>query len=529
MTPRRLLGIAASLRNARHGAGNRGLVDDLRALETKDALFTYLAGQSRMIVEQFTEAGRREGKDFLELYRNYKRLGGDAGLSNSETALAAALWAAHREGAEIEHLSLSEHFTADGRQRDPDGLRAKLLAADGLLVSGPVYFGDRGSLAESLIGFIAGDLRLREALRGRLYGGIAVGAKRNGGQETTLIYQMLDMVNLGLLTVGNDSESTAQYGGTGYAGDVGTMHKDAEGLETSMGTGRRMAWVMKYFGASAALRAGPRVLFLVLQDAGGMASQAVKHLTTRFAGAMQASVVDVTGRRIERCVACDICPTTVGFDEEYRCVVTAKADSMGALHSALLHHDLIVPVVTSFQDPSLASKYQLFVERTRYIRRADYTWSDAMVAPLVLEEPGDYRSLPIRMMTSFLRHHTVMSKPMMGYVRDGEIDNLPRVEVDFSRTLAQATRLAAGRMALAGESPLATHYRPVGYVISTAKDVEDDRLERRKDPAEARREHLIADAQERLVESAPAAEPARAVQPEPEQVWNAGLTSRAHH
>ena len=51
-------------------------------------------------------------------------------------------------------------------------------------------------------------------------------AKRNGGQETTLVYQLIDMINLNMLGVGNDSASTSQYGGTVVAGDVGTMAKE---------------------------------------------------------------------------------------------------------------------------------------------------------------------------------------------------------------------------------------------------------------------------------------------------------------
>ena len=507
MRPYRILGIAGSLRNARCGAGNRALVDDLRAIETKEALIAYLSRQSQVIVEQFLDAGRREGKDFTEIYRNLRKEGQDAGLSNTETALAAALWAAHREGASIDHLSLSEHFTADGRQRNTEGLRAKLLEADGLLISGPVYFGDRGSLAESLIAFIASDADLRKALRGRLYGGIAVGAKRNGGQETTLIYQMLDMVNLGLLTVGNDSETTAQYGGTGHAGDVGTMWKDTYGLDTSMGTGRHMARALRYFAASDGSVDAPRTLFLLLDDARGVAASFVDRLVIRFGRSLAPTVVDVAGRLLQRCIACDICPTRVGFDEEYRCVITTVADHMPDLHASLLHPDLIIPVATSLHQPAVRSTYQTFIERTRYIRRSDYIWSDVMIAPLVLEEPGDYRSLPIRMMTSFIRHHTVMAKPMIAYLHEGQVTNAASVEEDFSRTLALAARLAAGRLTLAREAAPVRRYNPVGYVLSAAKEGEDERLDRRHDPAQARRDRLIAEADERLAPFAPSAPP----------------------
>ncbi len=495
----KILGVAASLRNARWGAGNRGLVDQLCAIETKEELTAYLIRESQLHLENFVEAGRREGKNFLEIYDNLQKKRGDSGLSNSEVALAAGLWAAHREGAEIDYLSLAEHFTASGQQRRPEVLRAKLLESDGLLVSGPVYFGDRGSLAESLIEFIANDAELKAAMRGRLYGGIAVGAKRNGGQETTLIYQMLDMANLGLLTVGNDSDTTAQYGGTGYAGDVGMMGKDKEGLETSMGTGRRMARVLKQVKADVTLRDAPKTLFLIMQDAGGVAARMVDRLVMRFGRNLRPVVVNLTEHRIKRCIACDICPTHVGHDEEYRCIITSGADSLPDLHRDLLNHDLIVPVGVSMHAPMVASKYQAFVERTRYLRRADYVWSDIMVAPLVLEEPGDYRSLPIRMMTSFLRHHTVMAKPMIGVLNEGEVTNKQRVEEDFSRALEYATRMTAGRLAQAKEINPPRRYNPVGYVLAADKDREDERLQRRREPSEARRDRLTAEAKQRLV------------------------------
>src|SRR5688500_9294657 len=101
----RLLGIAASLRNARWGIGNQAIIDHLKTIKKKKELFKYLTVESKLHLENFLEAGRKEGKDFLEIYDNLKKNHGDAGLSNSEVALAAALWAAHQEGADIEHLS----------------------------------------------------------------------------------------------------------------------------------------------------------------------------------------------------------------------------------------------------------------------------------------------------------------------------------------------------------------------------------------------------------------------------------------
>jgi len=417
------------------------------------------------------------------------------------------LWAAHKEGADIEHVSLAEHFPASGQVRHPEILRAKLLEADGLIVSGPVYFGDRGSLAESLIQFMASDPELKQAMRGRLYAGIAVGAKRNGGQETTLIYQLLDMVNLGLLAVGNDSDTTAQYGGTCHAGDVGAMHKDSYGLDTSIGTGRRMARVLKLMGPQQSLRDVPKTLFLILQDSNNIAVNAVARLVSLFGREQTATVVNVTGRRITRCLACDICPARVGRDEDYRCVINSEADSMRELHGSLLYHDLIVPVGVTTLGPGVESKYQVFLERTRYLRRADYIWSDVLMAPLVLEESGDCRSLSSRMVTSFIRHHTVMAKPMIGCLENGVVSNYRSLEEDFARTLGFAARLTAGRLAQAGKAAPMNRYNPVGYVLSADKEKEDERCKRRSGLGDARRERLIAEAGSRLARTANAKSP----------------------
>ena len=50
MHTQKILGIAASLRNARCGVGNRRHIDQLRAKETKEGLLEYLAHESELHV-----------------------------------------------------------------------------------------------------------------------------------------------------------------------------------------------------------------------------------------------------------------------------------------------------------------------------------------------------------------------------------------------------------------------------------------------------------------------------------------------
>ncbi|MCK5715901.1 MAG: flavodoxin family protein [Thiomargarita sp.] len=490
----KLLGISASLRNARWGIGSQNLIQALTNIQNKEALFTFLQKESELHLENFLNAGRKEGKNFLEIYSSLKKLKGDAGLSNSEVALASALWAAKQEGGEIEHLSLAEYFTANGNIRKEKELRQKLQNADGLLISGPVYFGDRGSLAERLIDFIA----QIPVLTAKLYGGITVGAKRNGGQETTLIYQMIDMLNLGFLAVGNDSDTTAQYGGTGHAGDVGMMWKDKYGLETAMGTGRRMTHVLSYLNTSAHLNTPPKVLFLILQESNQIAAKGIQHLVTHFDGSMEATVLDIASMQIKPCIACDICPTHIDVDQKYRCIIKSNNDDFERLHPLLLGHDMIVPVVVSMKDRNtITNNYQTFIERTRYLRRGDYIFSDLLVAPLLYEEIGSCSSYAIRMMTSFVRHHTVLSRPIIAYLNNNKILNSNQIDSDFSVTLSHCIRLTAGRL-LGIHIENTPKYNPVGYVLSANKNLEDEKLHLREKMIAARTQKLLKEATTRL-------------------------------
>ena len=241
----KILGMAGSLRNARFGVGGDEFLQDLHDISSQGELKVYLEKQTQFRLQDFVEAGRGAGESFDKIYANIRKLRGVRGLSNSEGALAAALWGAKQEGCEIDHTSLSKHFPLSGDVREADVLKAKILDADAIILSSPVYFGDRGSLVQSLIEFISADDGLVRSCKDKIFAGLSVGAKRNGGQETSLIYLLLDMVNLNFLVVGNSNRTTSQYGGTTVAGDVGKMHSDDYGIETCIGTGERIGHVAK--------------------------------------------------------------------------------------------------------------------------------------------------------------------------------------------------------------------------------------------------------------------------------------------
>ncbi len=499
-TTPKLLGIAGSLRNARWGAGNKELIEKIKTIQTKEELFSFLKVESELHLDNFLKAGRTDGKDFEEIYKNLKKNAGNKGLSNSETALAAGLWSAYQYGTEIDHLSLSEYFDPFGKCKKPDELKKILLNADGYLISGPVYFGDRGSLTQNLIDFIRSDRDLKEGIKGKTYAGLAVGAKRNGGQETTLIYQLLDFVGLGLLGLGNDSDTTSQYGGTGHAGDVGTMHADTYGLDTSMGTGRRIGSVLKKLSRKGELKGKLNVLALVLQDSNNIAEENLSSLLKQHQDNVNFTIINLTKKTVQHCIACDLCPTHIDVDNVYRCIIKGKADSLKDLHTDLLNYDAIIPVVANtVEATNVVTNYQNFIERTRYLRRGDYVFSNLIVAPFILEEVGSTQYMGARLFTSMIRHHTIMTKPIITYLNEGKVLNSDLVFKDMENFIKQATRTTIARVMSAGQED-EIKYRPIGYILSADKDAEDERLQKRSQAVKDRNDRLIAEKEKRIQE-----------------------------
>jgi len=212
------------------------------------------------------------------------------------------------------------------------------------------------------------------------------------------------------------------------------------------------------------------------------------------------SVLNPVGRKIRPCIACDICPTHIGPDEEYRCIIGRADDGMKELHHRLLTPDILMPALYSPKGrDGLVSVYQEFMERTRYLRRGDYVFTDRLVAPLIFAELGTGEHLDVRVMTSFIRHHTVMCRPIVGWIKDGKLINAEDVDAGIARAVAEGRRLTAGRLASSAMELAGTQYRPVGYVLAPAKDKEASVMDAREDAVRIRQQRLTKEARERLV------------------------------
>ena len=482
----RILGLSGSLRNARTSS-NSTLCSDIRGINTQKELLKYLKSQTTILVDAFLEAGKGNEDSYLKTYESLRAKARDQGLSNSEAGLVCGLWAASQEGCEIEHLSLARHFPPAGQIMHADELKRKIVDSDGLLISGPVYFGDRSSLVQSFIDFCYQDDEILSHLQGKVYAGISVGAKRNGGQETSLIYQMLDMVNMGMLSVGNDSKTTSQYGGTVVAGDIGKLIDDDYGIRTCISTGSRIAHVsqLEVLTKEKTFTGKVKIHMLLLQDSKDR--KGLKHFNLWISDMKKVhpeiEIVfwDVVSEKVIRCIACDICPTDVGVPKDYRCIITRKDDFMVKYHKEIVDADaLLICAYNTENRKELLSYYQQFMERTRYIRRDNYLYSDLLVSPFVISELSARQNIHIRIMTSLIRHQTILSHPLIGMIQDGIYINENEVRDNSIEFIERAAKISQSRIDKSN-LPDST-YQPVGYIISKHK-MENDKKSGRLDKA----------------------------------------------
>jgi multimeric flavodoxin WrbA len=470
-----ILGLSASLRGARHGKGLKNLCISLKELETKDDLMSYLKSETSSLLDSYLLA-KEEGlpqTELLELLLHKKN--GQKGLSNSEAALAAALWGAAKEGSDIEYCNLSHYFPESGSTKHLKDLEKIVLNSDGFILSGPVYFGDRSSLAQEFIEFLSKNKNCLEHIKNKVYGGLAVGAKRNGGQETALVYQLIDMINLNMLGVGNNSETSSQYGGTVVAGDIGSVIGDEYGIDTSIGTGKRVARISRLSTLPKPIKETKRAaieIWLVQDKKNKSGLKYIEKFVSELKNKSDISIKirDFTDVSTHRCIACDICPISSGPTKDYRCIITKKSDLFVQDHEALINADAILLAAYSPVDKTdVISVYQKFIERTRYIRRDNYALGDLLMAPLVISEVNSNQNLHIRMTTSLIRHHSIIHHPILMFENSGNLLNWDVAKKQAELFIHNAKKVVA----LQADT---RKYNPVGYIISAehAKSLEKE-------------------------------------------------------
>jgi multimeric flavodoxin WrbA len=133
---------------------------------------------------------------------------------------------------------------------DAQSVLDAMVAADGLLVATPVYFGLPSDLFSR---FIMRTRPLRHQdfrLANRAVGVMATAARRSGGNETAILAAWLPFVRNGCLVVGN-GDGTCQFGAYGWAGARGDILGDEWGLEQARQTAERVYSIARLIKAGA--------------------------------------------------------------------------------------------------------------------------------------------------------------------------------------------------------------------------------------------------------------------------------------
>lgn len=175
---------------------------------------------------------------------------------NTGIMLAAALEVCESNGFDVEQVDLVDKdigycTVCDACKKaytctvadDVIDVLDRLIAADGILVASPVYF---GGVTGRLRAFYDRTLPARRngmRLSGKVGAALSVGGSRNGGQEYA-IHEIQKWMLIHEMTVVGDKQ-TAHFGGICTARNPGSVKDDAEGMKTVLNTAENLCERLK--------------------------------------------------------------------------------------------------------------------------------------------------------------------------------------------------------------------------------------------------------------------------------------------
>ena len=406
--------------------------------------------------------------------------------SNSDISIAHALLGAQKNGADIKLMCITNIFShakmdiyenildydtiddiddIDSLHIDEKALRTLLQQvekADGIILSTPVYFGDRSSIANKFLQLT----QKQNSLCNKAFGVVSAGAKRNGGQETTNIYTLQEALAQNAIVVGNGPK-TSQYGGTVWAGDAGDAINDDFGLETCFGVGRQVSQLSDILkkGKTVSLKKKLKVTFLLTMDT---LNKKFEKILSQYIQSIDTNEIDITlynltNDTIYRCIACNLCPSPKmmeklqGEEYPYHCVVQTSKDNMKQVQELLVNSDCIVFTGVNTKD-DLTYRYQAFMERTRFIRHDDFELTNIPAIGMLINELGatNNQIFNVKVLTSFIRHNTFFLKPIELIIHNGKTI----YQNDFNQLIPVLKNIRSGRNKIKG---MEISYKATGY------------------------------------------------------------------
>lgn len=396
-------------------------------------------------------------------------------ISNTEACLVASLQGAASEGAQIDIVRANKFFPKGYPQDITKDKEKKLVDLikkhDGIIIATPVYFGDRSSYAANFIRL----LKEHNLLRDKVVGVVSAGAKRNGGQETTNIYTLWETLEGGAYVCGNGPK-TSQYGGTAWAGDIGSIGNDDFGIDTSIGVGHRVSQVTEILkNADSGKLDDFKISFWITKDRDHTLekniSTQVEKLKKVFPARFKFEVLDLTGISLLRCVGCSICP--FHYDKSKKDVAIKckiQNDDMKNIYASLVNNDAIV--ICGYNPKStqgLMDIYQTFLERTRFIRRDNFLLTNVPITSYSMKGPEQEDLFSLKVMTSFMRHNTIICPPIKHTISGKSPEHSFEGLVDF---INKAVLVRKGRNVVKARQ---VSYHVIGYGIKDADDIENMR------------------------------------------------------
>ncbi len=392
--------------------------------------------------------------NYQEVYELIYALASERQISNTDGIVLAASVGARSQGGQVRVVRLRDHYPVEpgASPRNLESLQELAGNCQGLVVGTPVYFGDRSSWVESFFHSALPSGRL--PLAGKVVGFVSVGAKRNGGQETTNVLGLQDCLARGANILGN-GPPTSQYGGTAVAGDAGAILDDNFGLQTSFGTGLRVAQMASLPPAVSPAEESPPKLLLLYT------SRPDRRISTWLEkslppGCLVEEVV-LDEQPLGRCLACTPCPNRNTDEKRFPC---RQRDSMVELREKMLSAEGILLVGVLHRDQDLEG-YQVFAERTRFIRRNNFELSHKPTGIVQFCAPDRDQFFFLRATNLFLRHNTLVVGPgFMGRILGSQLLPGPEVLEDYlSHFKSQIHRYRPAHERWRKEAV----YEPVGY------------------------------------------------------------------
>ena len=388
---------------------------------------------------------------YQDFYATIYDLASRKQLSNSEALMWMALFGAAKEGAEVDMVLLNDFYNKKGAPllKGMEVLENKVHASQGIVIASPVYFGD----CTSSVSLFLEDYSLQD----KVVGMVSVGAKRNGGQETTNIYTLMDALSKGAIIVGN-GPPTSQYGGTGWAGDVGAILDDNFGLDSSLGTGKRVMEVVKQAQLE---QTGPAELCVIASPV-SKTDAIINEIEEEFAKSkvVRTSLLRISEYDISPCLACSICPKPNENNEEYGCIIE---DDMKDLDKKILNSDGLAFVIDDTpRNKDFWRYFKVFIERTRHLRRDHFALADLPVIFFWKKDIKKNRLSWIKTATYLLRQNTFICGPLFtrSYLDGKEIYqnlSIPEACRKF------ASHLCRRRHAVEQARTKKYVYSPIGY------------------------------------------------------------------